>query len=203
MSQTPFDKLDTALAEIGSIFQDPEKRERAEYTAPALATHAQDDYPSVRHLILRSVDLGARHMDFFSDLRSTKVRELNANPRAGLLFYNRTMALQTRLDGTVTLHADDDVADLAWPRVREAAYRAYTSPKPSGVPIEDPSLAFGFSEKNADLGPGARKNFVVLRFGFDRLEWLKLDPDGNKRAIYTWANKQQFSNPAEFTWIIP
>jgi pyridoxamine 5'-phosphate oxidase len=63
----------------------------------ALATATPDGRPSVRMVLLKSAD--ERGFTFFSGYESRKGRELEANPRAALLFHRP--GIQVRVEGTV------------------------------------------------------------------------------------------------------
>ncbi len=63
----------------------------------AIATATPDGRPSVRMLLLKSAD--ERGFTFFTNYESRKGSELDANPRAALLF--RREGLQVRVEGAV------------------------------------------------------------------------------------------------------
>lgn len=67
--------------------------------AMALATAAPDGAPSARMVLLKGVD--DRGFVFFTSYESRKGGELEANPRAALLFYWEPFGRQVRVEGTV------------------------------------------------------------------------------------------------------
>lgn len=67
--------------------------------AMALATADAHGQPTVRTVLMRGLD--ADGFQFFTHYEGRKGRELEANPRAGLLFYWRETARQVRVEGTV------------------------------------------------------------------------------------------------------
>ena len=76
--------------------------ERAEVRAPqamALATATPDAAPSVRMVLLKSAD--ERGFVFFTGYVSSKAGELDANPRAALLFHWVPLGRQVRVEGHV------------------------------------------------------------------------------------------------------
>jgi pyridoxamine 5'-phosphate oxidase len=76
--------------------------EAAEIRAPhamALATAGTDGAPSARMVLLKGVD--ADGFVFFTGYGSRKGGELDANPRAALLFYWDPLGRQVRVEGTV------------------------------------------------------------------------------------------------------
>jgi pyridoxamine 5'-phosphate oxidase len=67
--------------------------------AMALATATPDGAPSARMVLLKGAD--ERGFVFFSSYESRKGSELEANPRAALLFYWEPLGRQVRVEGTV------------------------------------------------------------------------------------------------------
>lgn len=67
--------------------------------AMALATAAADGRPSARMVLLKRAD--ERGFGFHTNYESRKGVELDANPRAALLFYWRALGRQVRIDGRV------------------------------------------------------------------------------------------------------
>ncbi|MDP8910728.1 MAG: pyridoxamine 5'-phosphate oxidase [Actinomycetota bacterium] len=67
--------------------------------AMAVATASGDGAPSVRMVLLRSVD--ERGFVFNTNYESRKARDLAENPRAALLFYWHELGRQIRIEGDV------------------------------------------------------------------------------------------------------
>lgn len=77
--------------------------------AMALATSRADGVPSVRIVLLRSID--ERGLSFFTNLNSRKGVELRANPRAALCFHWGELGRQVRVEGVAEeLGAEESVA---------------------------------------------------------------------------------------------
>ena len=70
----------------------------SEIVSMVLATATPDGRPSARMVLLKSAD--ERGFTFFTNYESRKGRELEANPRAALLFHRPD--LQVRVEGPVT-----------------------------------------------------------------------------------------------------
>jgi len=97
--------------------------EATEIKAPqamALATSAADGAPSVRMVLLKTAD--ERGFVFFTGYVSRKARELDANPRAALLFHWAPLGRQLRVEGHVE-------------RVAEQESDAYFSTRPRGAQL--------------------------------------------------------------------
>ncbi|MEP6977528.1 MAG: pyridoxamine 5'-phosphate oxidase [Thermoleophilia bacterium] len=85
--------------------------------AMAVATATPDGAPSVRMVLLKGVDECG--FVFFTNYESRKGRELEANPRAALLFHWEALGRQVRVEGSVE-------------RVSDAESDAYFSTRPVG-----------------------------------------------------------------------
>lgn len=88
--------------------------------AAALATVSADGAPSVRVVLLKSVD--NRGFAFFTNLDSHKGRDLQANPRAALNLHWKSLGRQVRIEGRVE-------------RVSDAEADAYYATRPRGSRI--------------------------------------------------------------------
>jgi pyridoxamine 5'-phosphate oxidase len=95
-----------------------------------IATATPDGRPSVRALLLKSAD--ERGFTFFTNYESRKGVELDANPRAALLF--RRPDLQVRVEGTVE-RIDPAESDAYW-TTRPAASRRSAAASRQSQPID-------------------------------------------------------------------
>ena len=81
-------------------FEQARRVELLELNAMSLATSTLDGQPSVRVVLLKGFD--ARGFVFFTDYRSRKGMELEANPRASLCFWWDALQRQVRVTGAVS-----------------------------------------------------------------------------------------------------
>ena len=81
---------------------------RRNMNAMSLATVDGAGSPSVRHVLLKSID--DEGLRFFTDARSEKAQNLAGNPRASVCFYWEPIEEQARVDGTVVRLSDEEVA---------------------------------------------------------------------------------------------
>lgn len=88
------------VAEFGRWFAEAQAAEAAEVNAMVLATATPDGRPSARVVLLKGFDEGG--FVFFTDYRSRKAEELEANPRAALAFHWGELERQVRIEGPVT-----------------------------------------------------------------------------------------------------
>lgn len=80
-------------------FDDARRADILEPNAMTLATASTDGMPSARVVLLK--DVSPRGFTFFTDYRSQKGEELDANPRAALVFLWKEIERQVRISGRV------------------------------------------------------------------------------------------------------
>jgi pyridoxamine 5'-phosphate oxidase len=88
------------VAEFARWFAEAQAAAAEEPNAMTLATATPDGRPSARVVLLKGFD--EQGFVFFTDYRSRKGEELEANPRAALTFYWAELERQVRIEGTVT-----------------------------------------------------------------------------------------------------
>lgn len=93
------DLPDDPLAAFAQWFAEAERAQVAEPSAMSLATVDADGSPSVRIVLLKGLD--TRGFAFYTDFRSRKGIDLDARPRAALLFFWQELERQVRITGDV------------------------------------------------------------------------------------------------------
>ena len=101
--------------------------------------------------------------------------------------------LQIKLQGKITPHYNDESTKLAWDGSTPRSKKCYSVKGGSTKEIHDPK-DFDIGDFEVEEG---YKNFSVLIFSFDTLEFLYLKSSGHRRAIHKW------NNGYESTWLVP
>jgi pyridoxamine 5'-phosphate oxidase len=112
------------IARFHRWFRQAERARIALPEAMALATAGRGGAPSVRFVLLKRAD--ALGFTFFTDGRSRKGRELEANLRAGVAFYWNATGRQVRVEGRIE-RVPPAEADAYWatrPRASQLAAAA-------------------------------------------------------------------------------
>jgi len=115
-----FTQADEPLRLWQAWFEEAVKSEPRDPNAMSLATVDPDGMPDVRTVLLKGID--ERGFVFYTNTESQKGRELAANPKAGLLFYWKTLNRQVRVRGPVE-------------RVTPAEADAYFATRPKGAQV--------------------------------------------------------------------
>ena len=117
LASDPFEQFRRWFADAGTAVEVPE--------AMALATATPDGAPSVRMVLLKGFD--ERGLVLYSHRTSRKGRELEANPRAALLFHWSPRGRQVRVEGSVELVSEEESDAYFGTRPRDAQLGAHAS----------------------------------------------------------------------------
>lgn len=85
--------------EFARLFAEARAQEPSEPEAATLATATPDGRPSARAVLIKAAD--EHGLVFYTNVGSRKARELEANPRAALLFHWKSLARQVRIEGAI------------------------------------------------------------------------------------------------------
>ena len=118
--------------QFASWFDDAYASKVPEVNAMTLATVDVDGRPSARIVLLKGVD--ARGFTFYTNRRSRKGRELDANPRAALLFFWAELERQVRIEGTIERVPDAESDEYFAKRPRLSQVGAWASPQSEPIP---------------------------------------------------------------------
>jgi pyridoxamine 5'-phosphate oxidase len=99
--------------------------------AAALATATPNGAPSARMVLLKGFD--ERGFRFFTSYASRKGSELEANPRAALLFHWKEIGRQVRIEGFVERLPREESEEYARTRSRASRLSALVSPQSSVI----------------------------------------------------------------------
>ncbi|NJM49678.1 MAG: flavin-binding protein [Sphingomonadales bacterium] len=118
-------------------------------------------------MILRESDWRAQRLRFHTDIRSTKIAQLETRKQMSVLIYDEAAKLQLRLSGTAWVEASAE-ADTAWQMSTPFARRCYMADVAPGTVVDTPTSGLpswieGRKPDEAQL-IHARDNFAVLLF---------------------------------------
>ncbi|MCC6316848.1 MAG: pyridoxamine 5'-phosphate oxidase [Gemmatimonadaceae bacterium] len=103
-----------------------------EPNAMTLATATPDGVPSARIVLLKTVDDDG--FTFFTDYRSAKGRELDANPHAAVVFLWKEIERQVRIKGLVARTSPEESTRYYDARPLGSRYGAWASTQSATVP---------------------------------------------------------------------
>jgi len=99
--------------------------------AMTLATATPDGKPSARMVLLKQIDHDG--FVFFTNYRSAKAEQLDANPYAALVFYWAKLDRQVRVEGSVVRTSAEESCDYFKTRPRESQIGAWASEQSQAI----------------------------------------------------------------------
>jgi pyridoxamine 5'-phosphate oxidase len=103
--------------------------------AMTLATATRDGRPSARMVLLKQVDHDG--FVFFTNYRSAKAEQLDANPYAALVFYWSQLDRHVRIEGSVVKTSAQESRDYFKTRPRESQIGAWASEQSQAIAGRD------------------------------------------------------------------
>lgn len=190
------DDLNAIEANVWELLANGAATSRSPFHTLVLASAGRDGAPKVRIVVLRAAERASRTLRIHTDIRSEKVRELGADPRAAISAYDPALKIQLRLEGTVTMHTSDAIAEAAWMASAPMSRACYAQIEAPGQPVAQPAPAPGPVRDDSRTG---FENFVAVRFIATRIDYLCLAASGHRRADLTWEGDDGWSS----RWIAP
>ena len=144
-------------------------------------------------MVLREFCLQDRKMRFHTDHRAAKIDHFNEISTASVIGYDPDLKVQIKLQGNISTHYDDEITKMAWDQSTPRSKKCYSVKGVSSQEIKNPG---DYDIKDCEVEEGY-KNFSVLLFNFNSLEFLYLKSSGHRRAIHKWDEDYQS------TWLVP
>jgi pyridoxamine 5'-phosphate oxidase len=174
------------LLQFGRWLQRARDLELIDATAMTLATSDSNGRPSARIVLLKHVD--ADGFCWYTDSRSQKGREIDANPQAALLFHWRDLSRQVRVQGKVEKLPADDAENYFLMRPEGSRYSAAASRQSAEVEnrssLEDEVLRLRATYPDGDVPrPDAWLGYRLIPEYFEF--WQGQDNRLHDRITYT------------------
>ena len=134
-ADSPGDAAPDPLGEVRRWYDEAVAAGVPEPDAMALATASPDGMPSVRIVLLKGID--QRGLQFFTNYRSRKGRELAANPRAAVTLYWQPLHRAVRAEGAVERLTEEESDAYFASRPRGSRLGAWASKQGTELPSRD------------------------------------------------------------------
>jgi pyridoxine/pyridoxamine 5'-phosphate oxidase len=183
-----------SLEDIFSIVNHELQRGVLDPTHPfrffSLATHTDSDI-DVRYVVLRNLD-DVMNLFFFTDYRSTKVKQFKNKPHVALLFYHPEKRVQVRIKGNIEIHHQNDLSRTFWATVQGDAQKGYNATIPPGEIISDPRTAHNWPAEMDDTF------FCLIKVIPIHIEALQIHGLNHIRAVF-----QKKKDIWKMDWLAP
>ncbi len=177
--------LDTLESDIWNRLVRAGADSRSPWRWVALATVSGDNIPHCRTVVTRYADIRKQCIHFYTDLRTVKVENLRENNIISVMAFDRQKMEQLRLSGPAQIHHKNEFSDQILETIPPRGRNDYESAIAPGTAIAD----------SADTGPTpqtapdtARDNFCVIVATVIQMDWLKLERENHRRAVFTYEN---------------
>lgn len=174
--------MDVVMNELGEICDEVWKLlaeavtdESSPWRIFSLATLGDDEWPTVRQVVLRGVGCERRELIFSTDPRTPKWVQLQVNPRAEVLFWDEVKKVQLRCRVSARCHEGDELA------------RAYQEQMPAHLAGDFAALSIpGSRIQDAASGYelGEDWSFGVVILEVTEMDWLELGRLGHRRVRF-------------------
>ena len=144
----------------------------------------------IRTIVLRKVEKETRKIYFHTDIRSSKIEDIQSTGQLSWLAYDPTQRTQIRLCGATILHHGYAIAKAQWNLTQHHSRRNYLLPEGPGKihsvdfkSVEQQLSDFSYTLEESEVG---FQNFVVVETTVEKLDWYYAHHTGNRRAGFTY-----------------
>ena len=186
---------------VWSLLTDAVKNRDSEFRTPVFICGDNKDLDG-RVVVLRKFDPSSMTINFHTDFRSPKVRNLKNNSSSQFVFYDHKLKIQMRIKTTSLVNNQNDKAKEMWDKTRLFSRKCYLT-------LKDPSSITEFpedgipehltgKEPSHEESEKGYKNFTVVENKINEIDWLYLAANGHRRLKIIIKEKAP-----SFQWIIP
>lgn len=187
-----YKNIDETLESAKLILSEAVPNTQTLFHTPVVSTIHENKIVS-RVMVLREFNFDNKILRFHTDNRAAKIDNITKNSSSTVIGYDPDLKIQIKMQGQTKVHIDDEVAKMAWNESTPRSKKCYSVKGGSTKEIEDPQ---DYDIQDFIVEDGY-KNFAVLIFKFQSLEFLYLKSSGHRRAIHKWDDNQTS------TWLVP
>lgn len=196
-----YSQLDAAENMAWDMLEQGARSAKESFHTPVLATVAADGAPQARTIVMREADRDALSLRGNTDQRAPKAHQMANDSRVQLLFYDVSAKVQIRVTAKAELVTGGSARTEAWATSMPGSKVCYLAQGAPGTDQEAPTSGL---PDYADLGQrvapdkleAGLKNFAIIRFSVEAIDWLYLDSKGHRRAQFDYVAKTK-------SWVIP
>ena len=197
-----YNELDKIVDALWDLLLIGKNKSKSEYHQGYIATY-NNNYPSIRTVVLRHVNKSKNTISFHTDIRSKKIEELKDNNKLSMLFYDHGKKIQLKISGDAIIHNENDQSRNAWDQSRSFSKKCYIAENAPGTSSDKPVSGYLPEHEqdlpNEDVLEKGYANFTLVEIQISNIEWLYLHRDGHRRALFTFENNVLIKK----SWLTP
>lgn len=170
-----------------------DKNHKFRFFSVATVDTSEKAIPQSRMVVLRSFD-DDWTFEFFTDHRSSKVKEIEENPVISALFWDPSKRVQVRIEADAKVYNQDDISADRWKVVQGDAQKAYTSIPAPGTQVDVPTDAHQWPDSYSS------DHFSVVVCTAVRIKALQIS--GMEHLAFE-CSRSTASDTLQKTWIAP
>ena len=197
-----YNDLDKTVDALWDLLLIGKNKSKSEFHQGYIATY-NNNYPSIRTVVLRHVNKSKNTISFHTDARSKKIEELKNNNKLSMLFYDHGKKIQLKISGIAEVHNNNDQSRQAWDQSRPFSKKCYIVEKAPGTPSD--KAVSGYADQyehdlpSDEILENGYNNFTLVDIHISSIEWLYLHRDGHRRALFTFENNVLIKK----SWLTP
>ena len=199
MQPAYYEDLKEIQNKLWSMLDEAVKNRSSSFRIPVFICADQDEIDG-RIVVLRKSDRIKKLLQFHTDFRSSKIKILNKNNNASLVFYDKEEKIQLRVKVECIINNKNSIAEESWKKTQHISRRCYLTDDPPGTISGDPTSGMISKLENFDYtmeqSEDGYKNFTVIQCNIKSIEWLYLAAKGHRRAKFDYYNKSE-------SWLVP
>lgn len=180
---TPPTDLDALVADVLERLAAAATDPAAPWRTPMLATVTAVGAPTLRTVVLRSVEPMQRMVRINTDRRSAKAGQIARNPAVELCFWDPAARQQLRIAGRAVVDAVGPTANAAWSALPPDGHAIYRGGPAPGTPTPGPTP---LDHAPTEPDGGNRDAFAVVTVSWQSWDWVWLGVEAHRRARLRW-----------------
>ena len=183
-----YNDIDKIYDEIWSRLRIGKKDRNSEFHQCYVASSG-NEFPSVRTVVLRHVDKDLLTIGFHTDIRSSKINDIETNSNVTVLLYDHAAKIQLKINGIAEINHKNANTKAIWSNIRDFSKKCYLVKNAPGTESSTPTS--GYPEQYEDTLPNSEElelgyeNFTHININIKAIEWLYLHQNGHRRAKFT------------------
>ncbi len=178
------------------------KDRKHDFHTPVFSNINKQNSIESRIVVLRNFDAKSMILNFHTDFRSPKIKDLEQNKNSIFVFYDYKLKVQLRIKTTSSINNQNSITKEWWEKTKLFSRKCYLTEKaPSSItniPEDGININLQAKEPSKEESEKGYKNFTVVKNKIREIDWLYLEASGHRRLKVTFDEDTKI-----FEWLIP